>query len=247
MFLNLKTVENIRDLGGTPTKDGKCVKKGLLLRSGDLHRLSEAEFQFLKEQYHLKMVIDFRSNRSFVGKRDRIDETVECCHFITLNYLEYQSYDRTIPVSPREFFIDIYRSLATKKEAFQAYRAFFKCILRCEDGAVLWHCTSGKDRTGIAAALLLYALGCDMETIYKSHMETNEYTRELWEEKKREIDLSDPKEVEFYEIFYLAQKEFLDVYFEEICASYGSVDRFLEDEMNLTEDKIHILRKRYLE
>lgn len=247
MFLNLKTVENIRDLGGTPTKDGKFVKKGLLLRSGDLHLLSEEEFRFLKERYHLKMVIDFRSNRSFVGKRDRIDDTVEICHFITLNYLEYQSYDRTIPVPPRDFFIDIYRSLATKEEAFAAYRSFFECVLRCENGAVLWHCTSGKDRTGIAASLLLYALGCDMETIYKSHMETNDYTQKLWEEKKKEIDLSDRKEVEFYEIFYLAQKEFLDVYFEEIRAAYGSVDRFLEDEMNLTEDKIRILKNRYLE
>jgi protein-tyrosine phosphatase len=67
MFIPLNSVENIRDLGGIKTSDGKTIKYKKLLRSADLHRLTKDELVILKEQYDLKEVLDFRSTRSFVN------------------------------------------------------------------------------------------------------------------------------------------------------------------------------------
>ena len=64
MFLNFKTVRNIRDLGGISNKEGKFIKNKLLLRGGDLASISQDEFNILINEYNLKTVIDFRSKNS---------------------------------------------------------------------------------------------------------------------------------------------------------------------------------------
>ncbi|NLB40031.1 MAG: tyrosine-protein phosphatase, partial [Erysipelotrichaceae bacterium] len=172
MFLNFKTIDNIRDLGGIKTADGHTIVLGRLLRSSDLHKLSAKELDILKNKYNLRVVIDFRSTNSSIHRRDLIDDTIKYYHKYTLKFLETNSYNQEITVDPDEFFMGVYRSLALQEEAMEAYRKFFRIVIENDEGAILWHCTSGKDRTGIAAALFLRILGCDMETIYQQHFRT---------------------------------------------------------------------------
>ncbi len=247
MFLTFTSIDNIRDLGGVITQDGYRIKDKLLLRSSDLHRLTQDELTVLKDDYRLKAVVDFRSTKSYVKKPDLIDETIAHHHLYVLHYLENHSYDRDIPVPPEQFFRGIYRSLALNPEAIDAYRRFFQILIQAEDGAILWHCTSGKDRTGIASALLLYLLGCDMETIYREHLATNEIMEPMLKQVLMAVDPDDEEEINFHEVFYLAKKEFLDEYFQAIEQNFGSLDRYVRQQLKLTPADVETLKTRYLE
>ena len=246
MHLYFETIENIRDLGGIKTSDGREIKHKLLLRSSDMHRLSATELERLKSEFKLQLVIDFRSSKSVVNKKDKLDGTIKYHHLRVLDFLEHNSYDETIQLPPDVFFKNIYRMLATQPEAIATYRQFFKFLLAQEQGAVLWHCTSGKDRAGIAAVLLLHVLGCSLETIYQEHFATNLITRPMFEAKLQEIDPNNTYQVAFYEAFFIAKKEFIDEYFNEINTKFGGLDNYVHQQIGLSDNEVSLLRQRYL-
>lgn len=246
MFLDLCTVENIRDLGGIKTKDDRIIKSKRLLRSSTLHQLSQEEFNKLKTEYNLKTVLDFRSTKSAKNKLDAIDNSVCYEHIYVLDYLEDHGYTEDITVSPDEFFINIYRMLALSDRAIKAYRLFFDRLMNQKDGTILWHCTSGKDRTGIATVLLLSALGCSKETIYEEHFLTNQITTPLLDQKMLEIDKDDEDKINYYEAYYIAKKKYIDEYYKAIENKYGSIDKYLEYAIRLSSESINELKTRYL-
>lgn len=247
MFINFKSVENIRDLGGIKTIDGHIIKPRLLLRSADLHNLTSDELSVLKEKYNLKVVVDFRSTKSSTLKKDKIDSSIEYHHIFALKELEKHSYTKDITCTPDEFFLNVYHSLAVKEEAINTYKKFLGFVLDCKSDAILYHCTSGKDRTGIATILLLYILGCSKETIYEEHFETNKFTRSQYEETISKIENLSEKEKDYYEAFYIAKKIYIDEYFRSIEEKYSSFPYFVKEILGIDEEKTKILRDRYLE
>ena len=246
MILDFKTVANIRDLGGIRTIDGYVIKDKLILRSSDLHLLSEEEYERLLSEFNLKMVVDFRSTKSFVGKKDRIDGRVKQIHTLVLKRLEKESYDRTIKEDPDDYFRHIYEQIATNEEAVETYRQFIRHLISCDDGAILYHCTSGKDRTGIATTLILYILGCDYKTILLEHLESNKVTYKLFLNDLAKHKNPSAYDRKFYETFHIAKKKYLDCYFDSIAKKYGSYDRFVHEILGVTEEDTELLRKRYL-
>jgi protein-tyrosine phosphatase len=248
MFIPLNSVENIRDLGGIKTSDGKTIKYKKLLRSADLHRLTKDELVILKEQYDLKEVLDFRSTRSFVAKKDLLDESIEYHHILVLKELEKVSYIYgKINDTPDEFFKHIYRSLALQEEAIETWRKFFNYVLKNDDGAILYHCTSGKDRTGIATIILLYVLGCSKETIIEEHMRTNEYTKPQFDSYLKNHPNCTKSEYDYYEDLYVTKLMFLDEYFRVINNQYGSFDNYIKNALKISDADRVLLRKKYLE
>lgn len=246
MFLKFTTIDNIRDLGGIQTADGHTIVLNRLFRSSDLHKLSKKELDILKKDYDLRVVIDFRSTKSSIDRRDLIDESIKYYHKYTLKFLETNSYNEEITVEPDDFFKDVYRRLALQEEAIEAYRKFFRLIIENEEGAILWHCTSGKDRTGIAAALLLRVLGCDLETIYQQHFRTNEITVPILKEKLKEIDPDDKQKIKYYEAYYITKKEYIDEYFNAVNEKYNSIDDYILNQLKVSESSKRVLRDRYL-
>ena len=246
MFLKFKTIDNIRDMGGVKTADGRVLLYKRLLRSSDLHRLSSDELAILKSEYQLRVVIDFRSTNSTVARKDRLDETIKYFHKYTLDFLEKNSYTRDIKVDPDEFFKGVYRSLALREEAIDAYAKFFRILIDNDQGTILWHCTSGKDRTGIAAALLLWVLGCDMKTIYQEHFRTNEVTLPMLERKLQELRPDDNEAIKYYKAYYIAKKEYIDEYFHAIIEHFNSVDDYIKKQIKVSELEKSQLRERFL-
>lgn len=247
MFIGFNSVENIRDLGGIKTIDGHVIKSKLLLRSSALNQLSSNEFSRLKKEFKLKTVLDFRSTKSALNKKDEIDDSVNYEHIRVLDYLENHAYTEDIEVSPDEFFINIYRMLALSERSISAYQLFFTRVLNQKDGAILWHCTSGKDRTGIATVLLLSALGCDKKTIYDEHFLTNEITSPLLNKKMTEINKDDEDKIAYYEAYYIAKKKYIDEYYKALEGKYGSMDEYLKRAIGLSSESIFELKTRYLE
>jgi protein-tyrosine phosphatase len=135
--------------------------------------------------------------------------------------------------------------LATSPEALDAYTRFFEILLASEGKPVLWHCTQGKDRTGVAAMLLLTALGLEEDTILDEYMRTNDYMKPMLEryaaEGKSQEELALLKEVFF--VFYENARFYLDC----IRVEYGSVSLFLELALNVGPKQIETLEGYYLD
>jgi len=127
------------------------------------------------------------------------------------------------------------------KEKKEIWTKIFELFLESKHG-ILFHCSAGKDRTGVVAAITEYALGFDKEAIYKDYLLTNEnplyykVIAERYQGEQKEAFLAN----------YAARKEYLDATFDEIDKLYGSVDCFLKEICELDESKISKLRDKYL-
>ncbi len=155
MFLTFDHISNARDLGGLPAADGRRVKPGLLLRTSKLGGASEPDLARLSFVRH---VVDFRDEYERAAHPDKPIPGAEYHALSALPGLPPE--ERPDPARDpdpdfRSMFREIYRLLAEGEDAERAYRAFFEVLLR-RDGAVLFHCTQGKDRTDIAALREFY-------------------------------------------------------------------------------------------
>ena len=129
------------------------------------------------------------------------------------------------------------------------YARFLDVILQQEEGAVLWHCSMGKDRVGVGTALLLYALGVPMETIMEDYLRTN---RCLEEDLQHMIRLLETKMIVDNEVMdkikalYRVKEEYLEAVFDAIRQDYGSEEMFLKRALYMTPKSVDSLRKKYL-
>ena len=167
----LRGAPNARDLGGLPTVDGRKVRTGLLLRSGELAGITDADAHTLS-QYPLRTVIDFRTDLEREQKPDRVLAGVRYIHCPIVQqaaagltreeqadpYGAVVAHAKTMAGKERAFMCELYRSLVTQEFAIAHYRQFFVLLLAQTDGALLYHCTAGKDRVGVGTMLLLTAL-----------------------------------------------------------------------------------------
>ena len=249
MFITFDGIENARELGGLTRPDGARIRAGLLLRTGMLEKASEADIRRLTEM-GLGHVIDFRDRQEAQSRPDRPVPGAAYHHLAALNDLsilfEKRPDDPTMtPAEVHRDFTRLYRFLAQSPESHDAYEAFFRILLESGGRPVLWHCTQGKDRTGVAAMLLLIALGFAEEQALQEYLLTNRFAegqlaalqaRGMPEEKlafMREILLV------FYEnaAFYLGC----------LRLEYGSAKNFLELALGVGPRELETLESYYLE
>ena len=179
--IGIKSVENIRYLGGFSAHGGRVVKRGRLIRSGLPASITEADAEYLKAREGLSLIIDLRSPEEVQNAPDKMIQGVkyeniplavslstERMDHLTVRYLNSETKKE------RAWFLSEYAKIGEVRKMYQdisvnpvsreAIRRIFS-LLAEERGTVLFHCTSGKDRTGIIAALILKALGCSDDDI----------------------------------------------------------------------------------
>jgi len=261
--ITFDSIENIRDLGGYKTQNGKTIKYKKLIRSASLHTLSDKE-QYILATYGIKNVIDFRDTKERLNEPDKIISNI--------NYLFFPVFNNTrIPVVNKAFIqkmlsqqklfseflsqepqrmLEVYESLVFEESSTNAYREFFRTLLEVgkTDGAILFHCTAGKDRTGFASALILKCLGVDWDDIMADYLATNKYLQKRIEQTVSSFQLLniDKQIIERASNCFLAQKEYLTTAFQTIDYKYGSFDNYLK-EMNITDKAIERLLELYTE
>ena len=160
-------IQNKRDLGGIRTASGQVIKPGMLIRSA---QLAQAEEQDL---IGISTVIDLRTP----GERQGEPDQVHGCEYLPLPIFE----DRTVGVSHEQDAA--YQGIPEMSKAYRmiaeqcapAFRRVLLTIMAHDftTGAVLWHCTEGKDRCGITTALVLEALGVERTIIMEDYLKTN--------------------------------------------------------------------------
>lgn len=259
---------NARDLGGIETMDGRRIKPNRLIRSGMLARLTDEDVEYLKSA-GLKTVVDFRTSAERVQKPDRVIDGAEyiVCPMledktdgITRDKPESEDEEaqRTLKMARRLMEHDpdgvrqmrsLYPILVTLDHSIEHYRKFFEILLKHEDGALLYHCTMGKDRVGTATALLLTALGVPREGIVADYMITRERcapgTQRLLNNCRKFTD--DEAVLEFVYRLDTVQEDFIAATFETIDEVHGGMDRFLRDKMGLDAAAIERLKLLYLD
>ena len=127
----------------------------------------------------------------------------------------------------------------------EVYRQFFADLLTVdpEEGAVLWHCTQGKDRAGCASAMLLAALGADRELIMADFILSKDYYDPMVSQIKTETEAQ--KTV--INTLISANPEIFKATLDKVDVKYGSLSNYLTACIGVTPEMMNVLRDRYLE
>ena len=247
MFLTFEGIENVRDLGGLTRADGAQVRRGVLLRSGKLSDATEGDLKRLADM-GLRTVLDFRDPAECRRHPDRAVPGAVNRNLPALPDLGKHFRPPDDPTyTAREIhedFHSIYRYLAVSMESQSAYASFFDALLASEGAPVLWHCTQGKDRTGVAAILLLTALGFDEDTILAEYMLTNEYMQ-------RQLDAFEaagetPEQMAVAREVFLVYEENARYYMRCVQLEYGTLPQYIELALGVGPRQIETLERYYL-
>ena len=171
-------IGNCRDLGGLPVGGGRTIRRGVLLRSAHLASAAESDLEGLRAR-GVDLVIDLRTGMEREQRPDRVPEgTRELWRPI----FDEAAVGITREKQMRPGVPDmaaLYRMMVTEEGCRAALGEVLWAVMShdAENGAVLWHCTAGKDRCGLVSALLLLALGADRETVLADYLLTNETAR----------------------------------------------------------------------
>ncbi|WP_194835816.1 tyrosine-protein phosphatase [Nocardia sp. XZ_19_369] len=220
--LNLQGVQNARDLGGYRTGTGQTVRTGLVYRTGQLNNATPADLAELTGR-QVRVVDDLRTVYERAIGPDKVPAGASA------------NWDDVIGQAPPEVLIStltggdsLYRAFITAPGANQAFAAVLHDII-ATDGAVLFHCTAGKDRTGWTAAVLLTLLGVDRDTVNQDYLLSNQY---------RNATPADP--------INGVQQPWLDAAFDQVNQTYGSFDNYLRAGLQLTDTDLAALKAKLL-
>ncbi|MGI4863777.1 MAG: tyrosine-protein phosphatase [Janthinobacterium lividum] len=238
---------NFRDLGGYPAAGGKHVKWGHIYRSADISKLTDNDLLALQSR-HVALVCDLRGPQEYAQAPDRLPTGAKR---IELPAGSEKIDPRLLSGGAKTLNRDsLMRAVYTNTSFFQAkYKPMFDELLALPGGeALLFHCSAGKDRTGIGAALVLSALGVDRQTIIKDYAATDVYWqvgREQQLQRMTQAGMS-AQAVDAVRPLMAANPAYLAGTFASIDKQYGSVDKYLATEMGLTPKKLAALRAKYL-
>ena len=259
-LLNIKDGHNFRDLGGYQAADGRTTKWRQLLRTGSLTNLSDNDLATLA-QIPVTQDMDLRGQAEVQQMPDRVPSTATYYHLPVFAEDETDASHSNEEIAKRmqevvngyRHMLTVYSRMVTIPSAKQAFRQLFDRLLANPNGATIFHCTAGKDRTGMAAFLILSALGVPRDTILKDYLLTNEVTadfRERWlAQMKAQMPQTAATETLINNRRELASvnADYLNTAVTAIDNQYGDVQHYLNDYLGLSDDELHQLRDRYLE
>ena len=246
---------NVRDLGGYKSSDGRTVKWGKLFRSGHLSQLTPQDIEILA-QHHITEVHDFR------GKKEQASMPSKPVQ--AKSYDQYHILSGSMPLyrkliergelntdTAHQTFINIYKKFA--HEVTEPFRRMFPLLIDNSERASLFHCSAGKDRTGIAAALILSALGVPRQTIIEDYLLTAQYM-----DREHALDMiegfldvngenTEQVERDWLVPIVSVHEDFIGSFFSSLEAEYGSVENYLEKALMLSADKLQQMRDAFLE
>ena len=246
---------NFRELGGYLADEGKHVKWGQIYRGIPTGKLTGEADRRLLDSLGLRLILDLRSSGEAKKEPDYVPDgarLVQICGLCAEDGAEIafapgdieklmQTAEEGESISQR-----LYRRMLTGNKA---YRELFRA-LEAGETPILFHCTSGKDRTGVAAMLILLALGASDEVICADFEQTNACRKAeidaVLAEHAAEIAADPACRMRYYAMAGVdpAAAPFV---LDTIRRKFGSAENYLETEYGLTPARLMRLRRRYLE
>jgi protein-tyrosine phosphatase len=253
--LGIPTVPNLRDVGGYKTAGGATVVRGLAYRSDTFNPMSAADIKKL-ERIGLKNDYDLRTTSEVKAKPDEIPPTVKW-HLLNvladaksaapaqLEALMHEPKKANVVLGGGKIealFIEGYREFITLPSAKQSYRTLFQSLANPQMVPGVFHCTTGKDRTGWGAAALLTLLGVPKETVMADYMRTNDYTLPQF---KQAIDgfVAAGGERAIAVAIFGVKAEYLQASFDEMHKQYGTIERYFSEGLGIDAAGQQALKK----
>ena len=260
-------IENARELGGLVMQDGRTIREGVLVRSGELSKASDADVALLKKRFALTDVFDFRFELERSRKPDREMEGVTNTWLSTLPQVFLAAFasgraDSTTVQSAsllealasysfhpqaQEMAQKLYPAIVTDTTSQKRYGEFLRGVLEAKGGA-LWHCSQGKDRCGWGSAFVLAALGAGRETIVEDFALSNVSYEKAVEALSAQVVQKGGGEPElaFIRAMVGVSVENFERTLEMIDAQYGSLPAYLEKALGFTAAEQQKMKEKYL-
>jgi protein-tyrosine phosphatase len=266
-ILPFERIENGRELGGLVMQDGRSIRRGKLVRSGNLSLASNWDVAMLTGHFHLSDVYDFRFDAEAEANPDRPMEGVTNTRLSTLpqafidvftsgrtdttlihssNILEALAKYAFVPQA-QELADQLYPAIVMDTRSQRLYGEFLRGVLRAE-GGVLWHCSQGKDRAGWATAFVLAALGADRKTIVEDFALSNvSYAPAVEALSERITQLGGgEKELAFIRAMVGVSVENFERTLDLIDSQYGSLSAYLEKALGFSAQEQAALQSKFL-
>jgi protein-tyrosine phosphatase len=245
--LPLAQGSNFRDIGGYVTRDGKTVRWDKAFRSGAMPLLSEEDYALIG-QLSIDSVVDLRSIEEREVAPDLVDDRTGAM-FLANDYSLKPLMARFGKGNGENMYSGMEIMLVPQ------FRSLFRRLI-ADEGAVIYHCSAGQDRTGIATALIYDVLGVDRETILKDYHLSTELRRTQWE-----MPPVDPKDypnnpiVQMYmaggkdrpmkanPLYTPSGASYLAQFFTYLDNEYGGTEGYLKQKLGLTDADLTRLRE----
>ena len=244
--LPLTGAMNCRDLGGYPTREGRHIRTNAIFRSDRLSDLTEDDQEELTS-YGIRTVVDFRTSAEAQRDVSRLWATVT----------PHAPLPIGDEIAQQTEFVDRIRSgeitsvtvaevadsyIGMLSDAGHQFVSFLEIAADVDCWPLLFHCTAGKDRTGIAAALILELCGVERNLVLDDYELTNalrserriEYLRPSLEEAGADIDAIRPA--------LSAPRPAMERTLAHLDSTHGGVERFLIEQLGIHSDTIAALR-----
>lgn len=258
VVLPLKSVRNPRDLGGYIGFNGRKIKAHRLLRSGNISQITAADQQFLLD-YGLTKIIDLRSPAECKANQDRdlpgvthyefplSAEDNTGGHGLDMSK-EFAKYRRD-QYAGFDMMCRRYREHINNKQAQRSIHQIVRVVADTADGAVLYHCSEGKDRTGLVTVVLLYILGVDLEVIRQDYLYSNYLLnnyRHVRDEKFKAAGENDKFRANM-RILGSVANAFFDTSLITINDNFGGIDSYISNQLDINAEMQEMMREKYLE
>ena len=244
-------------MGGLQTSNGMKLSYHRLLRAGEVVGLPYEDIKELKECYNLKTIVDFRSQSEVERVPDDVIEGVEYKNI----YLHEMRNQKAVPPGQKEFrklrerqqvidfMTNVYDRLIKTPFTLSAYRDFIQVVRDNEEGSILFHCYAGKDRTGVAAAIIYSILGMSKDVILEEFLLTNELRKEVNERIIAKVRQEDPDEeyLDALKVSYEVDPSYLEHVFSEAERISGSMIEYIKENIGISDNDIQEIRTNYLE
>jgi protein-tyrosine phosphatase len=245
----LDGARNLRDLGGYPTRSGRLVRRRLVFRSDRLSGLTDADCARLAE-LGIRTVVDLRYDAEVSEHPNRLWPTVERHERVPMaaelakerSFLDRVLGGEITAITDDDVAQSYLDMLDTHAEGF-ARVVRFVLVGR----PTLFHCTAGKDRTGLCAMLLLGTLGVADEVVLDDFTRSNEHRSERRIAELRDDFAARGLDVEAFRPALSAPRPAMERAMAWLSDEVGGPERYLLEVAGLGEDEIAALRQLLVE
>jgi protein-tyrosine phosphatase len=251
--LRLATAPNFRDIGGYRTADGRWVKMGMIYRSDQLDRLSDADLAALGT-LGLGLVADLRTQSERAREPDRLPVgarplvlDVAADSAGTLGGDMRKAQAAIAAGKGAEMLVAANRDFVSLPSARAAYGRLLTELAKAPGTATVYHCTAGKDRTGWATAIILTILGVPRDRVIEDYLLSNRYLKAKNDATIAQLKASGaPIDPAFLEPVLTVRREYIQSAFDEVERHYGSFDAYVRDGLGIDEGQVARLKRLYL-
>lgn len=255
MDKNKLTLVNFRDLGGLETPDGKCFKQGKLFRTAVIKPKTKADRNYIKT-LQLDTVVDLRMTKEIESSPDKLPENVE---YINVSALDEEKFSM-IALSKKMMF-EIFRCdketldemrkvIIGTYEEMPFSKAYLQIFNRMDEGkTIAFHCTAGKDRTGVAAAVIELAMGRSLAQCRQQYLASNYFRKEYNQKIASALRAMRAKDytIDFFMYTLTTHDECFDTAVKTVRGRYGSTEEYLQKTFDITKERIEMWKSFYLQ